>query len=58
MTQKDKKIADQLKIHSIISKDIYKALNYIKKEKETYEKKKVIITGSIGLVGSLLSEIN
>ena len=56
--KKIKNIADQLKIHSIISDDIYYALNYIKKDKRTYEKKKVIITGSIGLVGSFLSEIN
>ena len=56
--EKIKKLADKLKIHSIISDDIHKALNYIKKDKKTYEKKKVIITGSIGLVGGFLSEIN
>ena len=55
--KKVKKVAAQLKIHSIISDDVYDALNLIKREKKTFEKKKVIITGSIGLVGSFLSEI-
>ena len=55
--EKIKKVADQLKIHSIISEDVYDALNFIKRDKKTFEKKKVIITGSIGLVGSFLSEI-
>ena len=50
-------IADQLKIHSIISESIYDALNTIKKDKSTCDKKKVVITGSIGLVGSFLAEI-
>ena len=52
-----KAIADQLKIYSIISKSIYDALNTIKKNKGTCDKKKVVITGSIGLVGSFLAEI-
>ncbi len=55
--EKLKKIADQFKIHTIISKDTYAALDTIKREKNTSEKKNVIITGSIGLVGSFLSEI-
>ena len=50
-------IADQLKIHSIISESIYDALNIIKKDKSECENKKVVITGSIGLVGSFLAEI-
>ena len=49
--------ADQLQIHSNISEDIFDALNPIKKDKSTFSKKKVVITGSIGLVGSFLSEI-
>ena len=54
---KIKGIADQMKIHSNISEDIYDALGTIKKDKSTFSKKKVIITGSIGLVGNFLSEI-
>ena len=50
-------IADQLKIHSIISESIYDALNIIKKDKSECENKKVVITGSIGLVGNFLAEI-
>ena len=46
-----------MKIHSNISEDIYDALGTIKKDKSTFSKKKVIITGSIGLVGNFLSEI-
>ena len=49
--------ADQFKMQSIISEDIYDALNTIKKEKNIHDKKKVVITGSIGLVGSFLSGI-
>ena len=55
--KKIKAIADQLKIQSIISNSIYDALNAIKKDKNTFDKKKVVITGSIGLVGNFLSEI-
>ena len=54
---KIKETADQLQIYSNISKDIYDALDTIKKDKSTSSKKKVVITGSIGLVGSFLSEI-
>ena len=54
---KIKKIADKFKIHSIVSNNVHQALNSIKKESNNYEKKKVIITGSIGLVGSVLSEM-
>ena len=54
--KKIKGIADQLKIHANISDDIYDALNTIKKDKSTFSKK-VVITGSIGLVGSFLSDI-
>ena len=49
--------ADKLNIYSIISESIYDALNTIKKDKSTCDKKKVVITGSIGLVGSFLAEI-
>ena len=52
-----KAIADQLKIYSIISENIYDALDIIKKNKNKCDKKKVVITGSIGLVGNFLSEI-
>ena len=55
--KKIKAIADQLKIQSIISNSIYDALNAIEKDKNTFNKKKVVITGSIGLVGNFLSEI-
>ena len=55
--KKIKAVADQLKISSIISENIYDALNIIKKDKNTCDKKKVVITGSIGLVGSFLAEI-
>ncbi len=55
--KKIKAVADQLKIHSFISKSIFDALDAIKKDKNTCDKKKVVITGSIGLVGSFLSEI-
>jgi folylpolyglutamate synthase/dihydropteroate synthase len=55
--KKIKAIADQLKIQSIISNSIYDALNAIKKDENTFDKKKVVITGSIGLVGKFLSEI-
>ena len=50
-------IADQLKIYSIISESIYDALNIIKKNESTCDKKKVVITGSIGLVGGFLADI-
>ena len=55
--KKIKVIADQLKIHSIIAENIYDALNIIKKNKNKCDKKKVVISGSIGLVGSFLEEI-
>ena len=55
--KKIKASADQLKMYSIISESIYEALNIIKKDKITCNKRKVIITGSIGLVGSFLAEI-
>ncbi len=55
--EKIKKIADKLKMYSIISEDIYEALNIIKREKNISDTKKVIITGSIGLVGYFLSKI-
>ena len=55
--KKIKAVADQLKINSFISKSIFDALDAIKKDKNTCEKKKVIITGSIGLVGSFLTEL-
>ena len=55
--KKIKATADQLKIYSIISESIYDALNTIKKDKSTCSKRKVVITGSIGLVGSFLAEI-
>ena len=56
--KKIKAMADQLKIHSFISESIFDALDAIKKDKNTYGKKRVIITGSIGSVGSFLTEIN
>ncbi len=55
--EKIKAAADKLKIYSIISDNIYDSLDIIKKNKNTCYKKKVIITGSIGFVGSFLSEI-
>ena len=55
--EKIKRTAEKLKLHSIISEDIYDALNIIKSDKNSYKKKKVVVTGSIGLVGSFLSEI-
>ena len=55
--KKIKAIADQLKIQSFISKSIFDALDTIKKDKNECTKKKVVITGSIGLVGSFLGEI-
>ena len=55
--KKLKLVADQLKIHSIISEDIYDALNAIKQYNSAFEKKKVVITGSIAFVGDFLSEI-
>ena len=44
-------------MYSVISEDIYEALNIIKREKNISDTKKVIITGSIGLVGYFLSKI-
>ena len=49
--------ANQFNIYSIISDNIYEALNIIKNDNNKYDNKKVIITGSIGLVGSFLAEI-
>ena len=42
---------------SIIFEDIFDALNNIKKVDNNFNKKKVIITGSIGLVGNFLERI-
>ena len=55
--KKIKAVADQLKIHSLISESIFDALDTIKKDKNTCDKKKVVIAGSIGLVGSFLASI-
>ena len=55
--KKIKAAADQLKIRSFISESIFDALDFIKKGKNTGDKKKVVITGSIGLVGSFLAQI-
>ena len=55
--QKIKAVADQLKINSFISKSIFDALHNIQKDKNICDKKKVVITGSIGLVGNFLAKI-
>ncbi len=55
--KKIKATADQLKIHSFISKSIFDALNIIEKDRSTCAKKKVVIAGSIGLVGTFLAKI-
>ena len=55
--KKIKAVADQLEICSIISENIYDSLDTIKKDKIACDKKKVVITGSIGLVGNFLAEI-
>ena len=52
-----KRAADKIKMNSIIFEDIFDALNYIKKVDNNFNKKKVIITGSIGLVGNFLERI-
>ncbi len=55
--KKIKAVADQLRMHSFISESIFDALYNIQKDKNTCIKKKVVITGSIGLVGSFLAKI-
>ena len=55
--QKIKAVADQLKINSLISESIFEALYNIQKDENICDKKKVIITGSIGLVGNFLAKI-
>ena len=55
--KKIKAVADQLKMHSFISESIFDALNNIQKDKNICDKKKVVITGSIGLVGNFLAKI-
>ena len=55
--KKIQETADKLKIFSIISDNVYNALNVIEKDESTTYKRQVVITGSIGLVGSFLSEI-
>ena len=55
--KKIKAVSDQLKIRSFISESVFDALDFIKKDKNTGDKKKVVITGSIGLVGSFLAQI-
>ena len=52
-----KRAADKIKMNSIIFEDIFDALNNIKKVDNNFNKKKVIITGSIGLVGNFLERI-
>ena len=52
-----KRAADKIKMKSIIFEDIFEALNNIKKSDNNYNKKKIIITGSIGLVGNFLENI-
>ena len=52
-----KRAANKIKIKSIIFEDIFEALNNIKKKDNNYNKKKIIITGSIGLVGNFLEKI-
>ena len=49
--------ADKIKMRSAIFEDIFEALNNIKKVDNNYNKKKIIITGSIGLVGNFLDNI-
>jgi len=55
--KKIKAVADQLQINSFISESIFEALYNIQKDENICDKKKVIITGSIGLVGNFLAEI-
>ena len=55
--KKIKAVADQLRMHSFISESIFEALYNIKKDKNICDKKKVVITGSIGLVGNFLAKI-
>ena len=55
--KKIKAAADQLKMHSFIAESIFDALNNIQKDKNICDKKKVVITGSIGLVGNFLAKI-
>ena len=55
--KKIKAAADQLKINSFISESIFDALYNIQKDKNICDKKKVVITGSIGLVGNFLAKI-
>ncbi len=55
--KKIKKAADKLNIKSIIFEDVFDALNNIKKVDNNYGKKKIIITGSISLVGNFLEDI-
>ena len=55
--KKIKAAADQLKMKAFISESIFDAFYNIQKDKNTCDKKKVIITGSIGLVGNFLAKI-
>ena len=52
-----KRATDKIKIKSVIFEGIFDALNSIKKLDNNYKKKKIIITGSIGLVGNFLEKI-
>jgi folylpolyglutamate synthase/dihydropteroate synthase len=49
--------AKKLNINTKIYNEILDALNFIKKEDKHNKKKQVIITGSIGLVGSFISKL-
>ena len=55
--KKIKAVADQLKMNSFIADSIFDALYNIQKDKNICDRKKVVITGSIGLVGNFLAKI-